>query len=198
MGCIAGTVDNPKRWVRFRAGEPEEHEGRWCDRIEPHTSRASCSSCPAYRGARWDGTHATGIAPNGDLIGLSAAEYDAWQKATELADEDDDFSLLRLFFAGIEGGVGERTMRDNGDPDAQDRWAGYMRSYRAGMREEQLAQQREATRVRVARHRAAKKAAACNVSTPQAIQRSPSPPARACARVRARERGAYVTEEKHG
>lgn len=197
MGCIAGTVESPKRWVRFRAGEPEEHEGRWCDRTEPHTSRASCSSCPAYRGTRWDGTHATGIAPSGDLIALSAGEYDAWQKATELADEEDDFSLLRLFFAGIEGGVGERTMRDNGDPDAGDRWAAYMRGYRERMREDQLERQRETTRLRVQRHRERQRAS-CNVSTPRADSQSPTPHAGAHTRVRARERGAYVTEESHG
>lgn len=168
MSCLGGTPAQPLPWIRFRAGGVEERiEGRWCERQQPFTSRQSCSSCPAYRGVRWDGTTATGLAPNGDLIALRADEYAQLVIAREKAFEDDDFSLLGALYARLEGAVGERTMRENGDPDAQDRWAAYMREYRARMDQEQRDRAREKTRQRVARHRARRRAA-CNVSSAQA------------------------------
>lgn len=195
MSCLGGTREEPKTWVRFRALEQEHIEGRWCDREQPFTSRRSCSACPAYRGTRWDGSTASGIAPNGDVVALSLPEYEEYERALEASFEDDDFSLLRMLLDKLDGGIGQRTMREAGDPDAQDVWSRYMRAYRTRMSDEQRARQRETTRLRVARHRAAKRASACNVSNPGASHRDSPVPARAPARTRARERGAYVTEE---
>lgn len=130
MSCIAGTVEKPLRWVRFTAGEPVELEGRWCDRIQPFTNRVACSSCPAYRGTRYDGSEATGVAPSGDPIGLTVDEHERWQAAQDAALIEDDFSLLGAWQERMAGGPGERALRDIGDPDAAERWAGYIADWR--------------------------------------------------------------------
>lgn len=154
MACLAGTVDAPRRWVRFVAGEPVELEGRHCTRQQPFTNRQQCSSCPAYRGIRYDGSQATGITPSGDPIGLSVDEHKRWEAAQEAQFIDDDTGPIVMWQERMAGGMGDRALRFIGDPDASDRWASYMRDYRARMTDDQLDRQRAATRERVRRHRA--------------------------------------------
>jgi len=160
MTCIGGTPDAPNVWVLFRGGKEQKIDGRWCDRVQPYTNRRRCSACPAYRGIRWDGTVATGMAPNGDLVALGVDEYAEYQSATEASFDGDD-GPWHLFMARLEEGMGARALREIGDPDAQDRWSGYMRSYRARMSDDQKERQRATTRDRVRRFRAR------NVSTPR-------------------------------
>lgn len=152
MSCIAGSVERPRPWIRFAGGEPQELEGRWCDRTEPYTNRRKCSSCPAYRGVRYDGSVATGCAPNGDPIGLTVPEYADWRDAQEEALLEDDFSLLASWQERMNGGLGERALRDIGDPDASDRWASYMRDYR-DRNPEYVDRNREQSRERMRRYR---------------------------------------------
>lgn len=132
MACIGGTVEEPRPWIRFKSDQEERLDGRWCDRQQPFTSRRSCSSCPAYRGVRWDGTIATGIAPNGALVALTEDEYREYQAATEASFDGDD-GPWRIFISRLEEGIGERALREIGDPDAQAAHAAYMRDYRKRM-----------------------------------------------------------------
>ncbi len=132
MSCIAGTVSDPLPWVRLRAdGTIEQHVGRWCKRTADWTSKRQCSSCPAYRGNRLDGTTSTGIGPDGLPYGLRQAEHELYEAALEAA-LDDDFSLIAAFETRLADGVGDQVLRKLGDPDALDRRAAYMRDYRKG------------------------------------------------------------------
>lgn len=153
MACIAGTVERPRQWVRFAAGEPVEMDGRWCDRKEPFTARAQCSSCPAYRGVRYDTSLATGVAPSGDPVGLTMSEYVDWRDAQEEALIDDDFSLIAAWQDRMLAGIGQRALRDIGDPDATDAWNKYMRTYRA-RNPDYAERNREQTRARMRARRA--------------------------------------------
>lgn len=151
MSCIAGTVEKPLHWVRFRAGEAVELEGRICDRIQDFTSRRSCSSCPAYRGVRWDSSQATGVAPNGDPMGLTVDEYGRWTDAQEAALIEDDFAPMARFTDQMSGGMGLQSLARIGDPDALDTLAQRQREQRAKDPEHAKELRREAQR----RYRAA-------------------------------------------
>jgi hypothetical protein len=161
VACLAGTKEEPRKWVRFKNGQPIHMEGRWCERALPWTSRRSCSPCPAYRGVNVFGQRVTGLAPNEDPIALSADEYERYEAAIE-ATYDDDFSLYCAFLDRLREGVGERTMREHGDPGAQDRWAAYIRGYRQRMSDEQKERQREYMKRYMREYRKRK------VSTPEA------------------------------
>lgn len=168
MACIAGTVDSPRRWVRFAHGQPVRMEGRWCDRAQDFTSRRTCSSCPAYRGIDIFGQLVTGMAPNGEPLGLTADEYAAYEAAVE-ASFDDDFSLMRAWFDRMDAGVGERALREHGDPDATDRWAAYMRGYRERMDDEQRERDRDRRREYMRDYMRRRRAAARDIPTPGRI-----------------------------
>ena len=150
MACIAGTVEKPLPWIRFRGGEAVELDGRWCDRLQPYTNRRSCASCPAYRGVRWDGSVATGLAPNGDPIGLRPDEYAAWQAAQDAALIDDDFAPLGRFADRVAGGMGTQALARIGDPDALETLAVRVRDWRAANPD----RARELTREHVRAYRA--------------------------------------------
>jgi hypothetical protein len=162
VSCIAGTVEKPKKWIRFVASEAVEVEGRWCDRTQPFTNRRACSSCPAYRGVRWDGSLATGVAPNGDPVGLSPQEYDAWQVAQDAALIDDDFGPIGLF-ADQMTGIGVRSLARIGEPEAQATQARYMR----GWREANPERAKELNRLHAKAYRDRKRASVSSAETSQ-------------------------------
>lgn len=192
MPCIAGKQEDPREWIRFVGGEPVPQYGRPCTRTQWRTDRLACSSCPAFRGRRWDGTTATGLNVDGSPYGLTADEYQRWAAAMEVALIEDDFTQVARFEDSMMGEVGERTLRMIGDPEATERWAEYHRAYRRRMDDAQRERQREATRRRVARWRAKRR----NVNTPRTTQPASSVRNQSPAPARAREaRGVYVTEE---
>lgn len=156
MSCLGGTPDEPRRWFRYQQGEAVPMDGRHCTRTHPFTSRRVCSSCPAFRGTRSDGTLATGLFPSGEPYGLRPDEHEAYQAAVDAALFDDDFSLVGLFEARMLEGIGDKTLLRIGDPDALARRAEYARKYR---KQRGNAPDREATRERVRRLRARRKAA---------------------------------------
>lgn len=142
MACLGGTPADPHPWVRLTADGAETIRGRICNRANPRTSPRKCASCPAFRGIRRDGTLATGMAPDGEYYGLTPEEHVQYEAAIEARDEDD-WEPMTLFDQRMSreieiiGGkrvvthFGDRALRAIGDPDALERWAGYMREYRA-------------------------------------------------------------------
>ena len=135
MTCIAGSVDRPAPWVRFIHGEPVGLRGRICERVQPWTSKRACSSCPAFRGERWDTSIATGVAPDGETpLGLTLDEFRAYADALErkLVDDDDvPFAAWSdRMAANVPVGL-QRRAHLLGDPDAQAVLAGRVRSWRA-------------------------------------------------------------------
>lgn len=168
--CLGGTVEEPRKWHRLDpTGRRPDQElvGRWCKFTAPYTSPRTCSSCPAYRGVRYDGSPATGLTAAGDPYALSDAEYRRWQETQEYILETDDFQALDRFAMFVLEGIGDQALRRMGDPGALDRRAAYMRDWYAAHADEVRAQrragrsdrQREKTRERVARLRAKQKAA---------------------------------------
>lgn len=154
--CLGGTPEDPHEWWRIsRSGRrPDERvEGRICKRKEPYTAPSACSSCPAYRGRRYDTSIATGLYPDGEPYALSSSEYAAWQRAMDLALEHDDFSGIARFEVRMEAGIGDQTLRRIGDPDALDRRAAYMRGYRKGRSRTDEDRARDAERARRYRKR---------------------------------------------
>lgn len=120
------------------------------------TNRRACSPCPAYRGIRSDTSPATGLWPDGTPYGLAAREHVEYEAALTAALEDDDFGPITAWETRLAEGIGDRTLRELGDPDALDRRAAYMRAYR------QRRPGYDKSTARVARHRAR----GCNVTTP--------------------------------
>lgn len=170
--CLGGTVEEPRTWYRLdpTGRRPDQElEGRWCKVTTPYTSPRTCSSCPAYRGRKFDGEVATGLTPAGEPYALSAAEYKRWQETSEYILETDDFLALDRFEAFVLEGIGDQALRRMGDPGALERRAEYMRRWYAAHADEVRARrrvtrasghQREKTRERTARWRAKKKAEA--------------------------------------
>ncbi len=145
MSCLGGTPERPKPWVRYRPdGTVIRERGRICQRTQPRTSRRKCAACPAFRGIRWDGVVANGLAPDDSPVGLSLAEHEAYQRALDAALYDDDDELMFAFMGRMtrelvtrpDGthtvivGIGERGLLRIGDPDAMDRHAARMRTWR--------------------------------------------------------------------
>lgn len=164
MACLGGDpvdprargeawFDNlPRIWVWYDADESTtEMEGRICTRgpqkKRKHTSPATCSSCIAYRGLRENGTVADGLdGSHTRPVALSLDEDRRYRAAVELANYEDDWSLLAVFFSrqertvevGPDGrrrimaGTGERTRRlVEEDEDAIARHAASLRDWRA-------------------------------------------------------------------
>jgi len=130
MSCLGGSPEAPRGWVRLTVdGRIEHHAGRVCNRTHPLTNRRFCSPCPAYRGIRTDSSTATGLYPDGTPYGLSAHEYDEYGAALVAMLEDDDPAPFAAWESRLTG-IGDRTLREIGDPDALDRRAAYMRDYR--------------------------------------------------------------------
>lgn len=165
MACIAGTVDNPHVWYRYSppATDPSwgtRMYGRICTRKTDRTNRFKCGSCPAYRGAVWNGATATGITPRGEFYALSGDEHRVLAALQQKADEDFEelpetfWKFLDYMAAGKKGAIyGMDSRRRLGDEEAaadhaakkraaraadgghyRDYMRGYMRDYRARKR----------------------------------------------------------------
>lgn len=183
MACLGGTKEQPREWIRIRAGGIlEHHAGRVCDRTHHLTNRAYCSPCPAYRGRRTDTTIATGLWPDGEPYALSTGELAQYEAAMDAA-LDDDFDLIAAWETRMAEGIGDRTLREIGDPGALERRASYMRAYRRGRNDPTNAARQARFR---ARHR--------NVTTLRGGSDGQSLAPARTARARAREEGSYVTE----
>lgn len=131
MGCLGGTLEDPRRWLRIKNGEvTEDVTGRVCTREEPYTTRRACTSCVAYRGRERNGLVATGLQPNDEPYALRPIEWERYQEALE-ATFDDDFSLLGAWITRMREGIGDRITARSGDPDALDRLAARAREWQA-------------------------------------------------------------------
>lgn len=164
MACLGGTVEEPRRWVRYNAtGEWEEGSGRSCKRTVPWTTVAgdrfrsawTCGSCVLYRGFT-RGRRATGLNPLTDEpVVLSLDERTAYLAAQEEAEENGGEwgPLMIRFVARMNGELyGLRSLRLAGEVDAQDEWAARMRDYRRD-HPEYVARDKAAARLRMRRYR---------------------------------------------
>jgi len=150
MSCLGGTTKEPKTWFRYYPdGRDERTDGRVCNRTEvwqQHTSRRSCSACPAFRGLRWDGTVANGLGTDQMTpMGLSPDEHKRYQAAIDAQQYDEDPELLWAWYGRqdrelvtnpdgthrVNVGIGERGLRRIEDPDAVDRYNARQREWRA-------------------------------------------------------------------
>lgn len=147
MACLAGTVENPRPWMRYwKDREPERFEGRICNRTNPRTNRNQCSVCPAFRGVRYDTVLATGLDVDDEPYGLSIEEHHEYQRALEAKFIDDASDPLAVFLSRMQleatkdpltgrwqvtHGIGARTLAMIGDPSGLAVQAAKSREWRA-------------------------------------------------------------------
>jgi hypothetical protein len=118
MGCLGGTVEDPRDWVRvFGLGEYREGRGRVCRRRAPWTSHWVCSSCRLFRGKTHWGGQSTGLFGD-EPHTLTRDEVREWEAAMEAAF-DDDFEPIGRWLAKMRGeAYGVDHLRRIGEPEA--------------------------------------------------------------------------------
>ena len=139
--CLGGTPARPQQWVRFTPDGDREERGRveGC-KVQGNPTPASCYGCPAFRGVDRDGIVRDILAPNGDLVAMTAAEHEAWQ------DDPEAFFARRA-----DGSIWN--LRHSGTLEWDEHWAAYQRAYYARMDDEQRARRRAKNAEAAARYR---------------------------------------------